>query len=56
LRFYIDERVQRLYERIMSETSKRFEENESKVNRCLNAFTSYSGDARKMKEMVDDIK
>jgi hypothetical protein len=56
LRFLIDEIDQRLYERIKSDTSKRFEENESNVNRCLNAFTSYSGDARKMKEMVDDIK
>ena len=55
LRFLIDEKVQRLYERFMAETSKRLEDNESSVKRCLTAFTTYSEDARKMKEKVDDI-
>ena len=39
----------------MAETSKRLEDNESSVKRCLTAFTTYSEDARKMKEKVDDI-
>jgi len=55
LRFLIDEKVQRLYERFMADTSKRLEDSESSVKRCLNAFTSYSEDARKMKEMVEGI-
>jgi hypothetical protein len=56
LRVLIDEKVQRLYERFMDDTSKRLENTESSVKRCLNAFTSYSEDVRKMTEMVDDIK
>lgn len=55
LRILIDEKVQRQYEKFMADTSKRLEDNESKANRCLSAFTSYSEDARKMKEMVDGI-
>jgi hypothetical protein len=55
MRILIDEKVQRQYEKFMADTSKRLEDNESKANRCLSAFTSYSEDARKMKEMVDGI-
>jgi hypothetical protein len=40
----------------MDDTYKRLEDNDNSVKRCQNAFTSYSEEARKMREMVDDIK